>query len=83
LTRCFLHVLACERGDDELTDSLVKAGGSVLILSADSGCFEQRLDIADRVGRHLELFHQTSDNVLLKRSSQHDVEDANARMVGR
>ena len=80
--RC-LHILACERRDDELADSLVKARRPVLILSVDSGCFEQRFDIADRVGCHLELFHQASDDVLLKGAAQHDVENADARMLGR
>ena len=78
-----LHVLACERRDDELADFLVKARRPVLILSTDSGCFEQRFNIADRVGRHLELFHQASDDILLKGAAQHDVENADARMLGR
>ena len=54
---------------------------SPVLVIINAGRFEQRLDVADGVRRHLQFFHQPADDVFLEGTLQYDVQDADAGML--
>src|SRR5262245_10241587 len=72
-------VPAGEGRQHQLQDFLVE---SLAALVVNTGGFEQRLDVADGMRRHLQFFHQAANDVFLESPLQDDVEDADAGMLG-
>ena len=79
-TRCLLDIPAGKRRQHELENALLETLGRVLFALADVGALQQRFDIAEGMGGQLQLLHQSADDIFLKRSAQHDVEDADMRV---
>ena len=80
LCRC-IDVFSLQRGEHETENFISEALGTSLLTVSHTRSLEERFDVADGVGSHLQLLHQAPNDVVLECAGQRDAVDKDTGVV--
>jgi len=74
-THRFFDIFAGQCVQHKLQNAILEFVSPVLLAIGDIRALQQRVDVANGACRHLELFHQATNNEIFERTSQSNVKD--------